>query len=230
MISDDQAGTSFDHVRRRAPARHDVRSHGAIQHFEAFRRIERPERLPLGDVVTTPDVVDQNVDAPALADDSREQRRHVVRIAVISAHGNSATAGGRYEFCSSLRSSRCAPVSQDYRACSDRCSTPSRPLHRAFAQCRVRPRGWRRQLRRPFRSAGGAEAMSFSEPFGSEHTLRPFAFTNGRALSEPQRHNRQTFTFGARRAQKAIHRQSGCGTCSQRTHATCARICSNFAS
>ncbi len=225
---DDQARPLFDHVRRGAPARHDVGAHGAIEHLETLRRIERPERLPFGDVVATPDVVDQNVDPTALADDACEQRGHVVDIAVIGAHGNAAAAGGGNEL----------------RALFDRLAAPGvaglprvlRPLQYTVAPASPSIRAMPRPAARVapattaiFPVSGRSEAHVVLRTIRQRAYFRPFAFTNGRALSLPQRHNRDLLRRDTRCAEG--HSQTKrLRQCSQRTHATCARICSNFAS
>ena len=63
---------------------------------------------------------------------------NVVRVAVIGANRNSATAGGGHEFGASLRSFPVGPVSPGCRACCGRCNTRLRRPHPASAQCRAR--------------------------------------------------------------------------------------------
>ncbi len=83
-----------DHQRKRVPARDDVGVYPSLEHEEALGKIQLPGKLPpRGQGVTSPNIVDENVQPPVLLPpDPLEQSPDLFRSGVVDPDGDATPA------------------------------------------------------------------------------------------------------------------------------------------
>ena len=84
-------------VRNAVATRQKMGEDGSLDELEALRHLEFPEGLaPLDELLAAPDVVDEDVEAPALlGGDSLRERGDLRRVGVVDGDGDAASARGR---------------------------------------------------------------------------------------------------------------------------------------
>ena len=92
---DDQAAGPADQQRQREVARDEVRVDRQAQEAQAAVEVVLPDRrVPLGQLLAAPDVVDQHVEATLLVVDARDEVAHLIGLQVVDRDRDPAAAGG----------------------------------------------------------------------------------------------------------------------------------------
>src|SRR5579863_3300603 len=103
-----------------------------LEHAQAILKIDRPERLaPLGKRISTPDVVDQNIQSFMPPFDTSDQLFHFRRLSVVHPYGDAESTGSGDQFGGFLDGFRST------RSCKPSSGTPPGAVNRrsSLAQC-----------------------------------------------------------------------------------------------